>query len=52
MLQKRVIQVINKSGHYDHTEPLFLRFDMLKLVEIKCKQMKFVVFFFFKNNAN
>lgn len=33
MLQKkRVIGVINKSGYYDHTEPLFLRFDMMKLV--------------------
>ena len=34
MLQKRCIRIISSANHRDHTDPLFLRHGLLKLVDL------------------
>ena len=41
-LQKRAIRVVSKSNFISHTEPLFKKLKLLKLIDIfKCQQIKF-----------
>ena len=43
-LQKKVIRIINHSGRYDHTRPLFTKFNILRLEEIHVYKVALIMF--------